>query len=97
MTMRYSTTRLGRLELVITDEPQWSEFERLEGAIRAEFDARIVERIDSPDERYWELEVADQTVTLHLQHYLGISLYAPSAEDESLVRRIGQLLGSRTR
>jgi hypothetical protein len=95
--MRYSTTRLGHLELVITDEPDWSEFERLAGAIRAEFDAPIVERIDGPDERYWDLEVGDQTVTLHLQHYLGICLYAPSAEDESLVRRIGLFLESRTR
>ena len=52
--------------LVITDEADWSEFERLAGAIRARFDAQIVERLDGLDERYWDLEVADQTVTLHL-------------------------------
>jgi hypothetical protein len=49
--MRYSTTRQGNLELVITDEPDWSEFERLAGAIRARFDARIVERLDGLKDR----------------------------------------------
>ncbi len=95
--MHYSTTRQGNLELIITAEADWSEFERLAGAIRARFDARIVGRLDGPDERYWDLEVEDQTVTLHLQHCLGISLCASSAEDESLVRKIGQFLESRTR
>src|SRR3712207_8678692 len=37
LTMHYSTTRQGNLELVITDEADWSEFERLAGAIRARF------------------------------------------------------------
>jgi hypothetical protein len=95
--MRYSATRQGNLELVITDEADWSQFERLAGAICARFDARIVERLDGLDERYWNLEMGDQTVTLHLQHYLGISLYASSAEGESLVRRIGQFLETTTR
>jgi hypothetical protein len=95
--MRYSTTRQGHLQLVIADEVDWSEFERLAGAICARFDARIVERLDGPDERYWDLEVADQTVTLHLQHYLGISLDAPSAKDVSLARSIGQFLETMTR
>jgi len=95
--MRYSTTRRGGLELIITDEADWSVFERLAEAIHARFDARIVERLDGPDERYWDLVAADETVTLHLQHYMGISLYASSAEDESLVRRIGQFLEPRPR
>lgn len=95
--MRYSATRQGHLQLVIADEADWSEFERLAGAICTRFDARIVERLDGPDERYWDLEVADQVVTLHLQHYLGISLHAPSARDESLVRSIAQSLKTKTR
>lgn len=97
MTMRYSTTRRGRLKLIIADEADWTEFEHLAGAILARFDARIVEQLDGSDERYWDIEVADQRVTLHLQHYLGISLLAPSAKDESLVRSIGQFLEAKTR
>jgi hypothetical protein len=95
--MRYSTTRQGNLQLVIADEADWPEFERLAESIRGRFDARIIERLDGLDERYWDLEVAGQTVTLHLQHYLGISLYASSAEGESLVKRIGQFLETKTR
>ena len=65
--------------------------------IGTRFGARIVVRLDGLDERYWDLEVGDQMVTLYLQHYLGISLYTPSAEDESLVRDIGQILETKTR
>jgi hypothetical protein len=79
--MRYTTTRRGDLELVITDVADWSEFER----------------IDGPDGRYWDLDLGGQTVTLHLQHYPGITLDASSAEGESLVRRIGQFQETKTR
>jgi hypothetical protein len=92
--MRYTTTRQGHLELIISDVADWSGFERIARAIRAEFGARIVERLDGLDERYWDLKVSDQTVTLHLQHYLGICLFATSVEGEELVRQIGQFLES---
>jgi hypothetical protein len=95
--MRYSRTRQGGLELVISDEADWREFERIADAVCAEFDVRIVERLDGLDDRYWDLRVSEQTVTLHLQHYLGISLFSSSSEGESQVRRIGQFLETRDR
>ena len=94
--MRYSSTREVHLQRIIADEADWPEFEHLVAAICARFDARVIEQLDGPDERYWDL-VADQKVTLHFQHYLGISLLAPSARDESLVRRIGQIVEMKIR
>lgn len=88
-------TRKGDLKVVISDQADWSDFERSAEAILARFGARVVVRLDGLDERFWDLQVGQETVTLHLQHHLGISLHASSAEGESLVKRIEQLLDSK--
>jgi len=83
--------------LVITDEADWAEFERLAETIRDGFEAQIIERLDGLDERYWDLEISGQTITLHLQHFLGICVFAESAEAEPLVREIGAFLEAKGR
>ena len=95
--MRYSTTRHGCLELIISEDSNWSEFDRLAGVIRDKFGARIVKRLDGLDQRYWDLEAADGMVTLHLEHYLGISLYSETPGGEVLVRKIGHYLETGSR
>lgn len=95
--MRYTTTRQGGLELVISDEADWSAFERIAESIHTKFGAEIVRRLDGLDERYWDLEVSDLTVTLHLQHYLGISLYSGSTEADLLVKKVEVFLDNSNR
>jgi hypothetical protein len=92
--MRYTTTLQGHLELIISDVADWAEFERIAEAICIEFRAQIVVRLDGLDERYWDLRLSDQLVTLHLQHYLGICLFAESVEAEIQVRHVGRFLES---
>lgn len=94
--MRFTKTRCGSPELIISDDSNWSVFERLSDAICVEFGARVVEKIDGLDERYWDLKMTDGMVTLHLQYCLGISLYAQTTDGEVLVRKIGDFLGRRS-
>jgi hypothetical protein len=35
-----------------------------------------VNKLDGLDNRYWDFYIEGYPITLHLQHYLGISLYA---------------------
>ncbi|WP_235661510.1 DUF3630 family protein [Pseudomonas coronafaciens] len=35
---------------------------------------RWIEKLDGLDQRYWDLLVDENTLTLHLEHYTGISI-----------------------
>lgn len=94
--MRYTKTRWGSLELIISNDSSWAEFERLSDAICAEFGARVLEKLDGLDQRYWDLKMTDGMVTLHLEAQLGISLYAQTTDGEVVVRKIGDFLGRRS-
>ena len=91
--MRYNRTSNGRLELDISDDSSWTEFERLARHISAAFEGRIEAKIDGLDQRYWDIEIEGEVVTLHLEHYLGICLFAAKAEGDEVVRRVGEFLG----
>ncbi len=81
-----------RLEIEISDDADWQLFKRVADAILNKFRGKLVERLDGLDERYWDLEIGDSLVTLHLQHYLGISLFAASKEANDLIQQIGEYL-----
>jgi len=48
-------------------------------------------KIDALDQRYWDLAVGEQTLTLHLEHYLGISVCVPDNANE-MVERVRALV-----
>ena len=81
-----------RLEIEISDDADWQLFKRVADAILNKFRGKLVERLDGLDERYWDLEIGDSLVTLHLQHYLGIALFAASKEANDLIQQIGEYL-----
>jgi hypothetical protein len=39
-------------------------------------------QINGLDQRYWDLAVEGQTITLHLEHYLGITLLVEDADPD---------------
>ena len=65
--------------------------------IVSEFGAIISEQLDGLEQSYWDIQIGDITVTLHLEHYLGISLFpAKGFEDnpkvKALIEKIGEKL-----
>jgi hypothetical protein len=56
-------------------------FDRITAILEAELPAAWVDCLDGPDERYWDLGAGSGRLTLHLQHYLGISLYPTGGAD----------------
>ena len=84
-------------EIALSEESDWQRFEELADAIQRACGGTWTVRLDGPDQRYWDLAVGNALVTLHLEHSLGISLFAArDAPDREasvrLVGRIGSLL-----
>lgn len=68
-------------QLHVSDEPDWSLFDRIARALETGLSGTWTERLDGLDERYWDLVVGEGKLTLHLQHYLGISVYPTAGAD----------------
>lgn len=72
------TDRAGKLELLISPESNWNFFEKVAGILESEFRGFWVEKIDGIDQRYWDLQIEDELLTLHLEHTLGILAFSES-------------------
>lgn len=87
--MRYRKTQQGYLELEISTKANWRKFNQIAKSICTEFHGSIIEKLDGIDERYWDIKISDVVVTLHLQHYFGIMVYANDDNGDKTIREIG--------
>ncbi len=92
-----SDQRNGNVLVWVSRESDWTVFERSADLLAEAFRGRWSEQADGLDQRYWDLAVGDVKVTLHLEHYLGISLFpAEGTKDmekaNELVLRMGRYL-----
>lgn len=72
------TEESGKSELHISPESNWTLFERIAEVLERELNAVWVEKADGIDQRYWDLKIGNEVLTLHLEHYLGISAFSNS-------------------
>lgn len=61
----------------ISENADWKLFEDMAKVLAQGLGGCWTEKIDGSDQRYWDLLVDGQTLTLHLEHYLGISVIVP--------------------
>jgi hypothetical protein len=62
-------------QIVISSDSNWTYFDEIAILIGKKLNGNWTNKVDGLDERYWDLMVENVTITLHLQHYLGITLY----------------------
>jgi len=81
-------------QLELAGESDWALFDRIAGVLEVELGGTWIERLDGLDERYWDLSTGSGRLTLHLQDYLGISLYPTdgAAADPSSLSLLDQAL-----
>lgn len=83
------------VELNISESSDWHLFERIAQTLEQGLNGSWSWRLDGLDQRYWDLLVDDQVITLQLEHYLGISVLV-SCDDQNpsanLVARAYSLL-----
>ena len=91
MKIEYSS-RDDRYEAALSEDSDWRLFNGIADAVLRTFRGTLVLRADGLDERYWDILIGKSVVTLYLQHYLGISLYAGGDGAEDSIRKIGRYL-----
>jgi hypothetical protein len=87
-------TRNGKVKAHLSENSDWDLFNQIAELITKEFNLRWIEKADGLDQRYWDFEIEDVKLTLHLEHYLGISLFTAKDDDKAkyLVKTIGNYL-----
>ncbi len=86
-------------QIQVSEESDWSLFDCVAALLRTGLPGRWIEKLDGLDQRYWDMKAGGGRLTLHLEHYLGITLYATAgadAEEESLelLQRAYELLAA---
>lgn len=93
MQIKYSSEN-GKFEANLSDESDWNLFNRIADLIANEFNGYWIEKADGLDNRYWDIAIENVILTLHLEHYLGISLFSKydDVNTKFLIQRIGNYL-----
>lgn len=89
----------GRTVARLSATASWELFDSIANAMEIRFGGRWINKLDGFDQRYWDLEIDEVVLTLHLEHYLGISLFPAPNPDQliaanSLVETIGGFLNA---
>jgi hypothetical protein len=85
-------TPAGRLELRLSDDAE--RFRSIAETVRATLDGRWLEQVDGPDQSYWDLAVDGRKLTVHREHYLGVSIFcADEPASRALIERLQLELG----
>jgi len=92
--VHYSIGRKGLCEVLISEAPDWRLFNNVATLIIKKFQGRLVEKLDGLDQRYWDIEVEGEILTLHSEHYLGITLSPTNREANEVVKAVGNYLAS---
>lgn len=90
-------SRGGRTEATLSDNPE--DLCRVARLIEEGFRGEWVKMLNGLDQSYWDYSVTGVMLTLHREHYLGVSLYPATAETDlqranELVAEIGTHLQS---
>ena len=70
--MKLERPPTGRGELRLSGDAD--RFRAIADDVQKKLKGEWRERVDGMDESYWDLEVGGQTITVHRQHYLGVSV-----------------------
>jgi len=57
-----------------------SVFELIANQLTEVFNVQWKTKLDGFDQRYWDFEFKETTLTLHLEHFLGISIFIEKSE-----------------
>src|ERR1051325_6465262 len=64
------------INLDLSDESNWLLFELIAKEMSNKFHLQWKTQADGLDQRYWDFEINGIILTLHLEHYLGIVIFA---------------------
>jgi hypothetical protein len=82
----------GRLSIDLdTDDRRFMLYaSRLEGRLKA----RLIQKLDGPDQRYWDYDVSGITVVLHCDVFAGVSVHVEDGSHDELLRDLAGKLST---
>jgi hypothetical protein len=88
--MKLERTPTGRVELRLSKDPD--QFSQLAEFVRKTLKGKWKQQADGLDQSYWDLDVDGKIVTVHREHYLGVSVICD--EDEEKVHLLEKLMSA---
>jgi hypothetical protein len=83
MSLRYFWNPVARHNyLDISGESDPALFERVANILERELNGTWEQRLSGSMQWYWDLRVGDAVITLHLEHYAGVMLFAAGPSEE---------------
>ena len=67
-------TNEDKLGIQIAGYPDWDGFDNIVKALVKNLGAKIQNKTDSLDQRYWDLMLSEYIISIHLDAYMGISI-----------------------
>ena len=67
-------------------------FRKLADRLKNVFNAKIIEKVEGVDQRYWDFDVDGTIVVLHSDPMAGISIHIEDGSNENLLRKIASML-----
>ncbi len=91
--MKLERTPTGLIELQLSDDG--SQFLHFAELVRKVLNGKWTEKINGLDQTYWDLDVQGQIITLHREHYLGVSVFCKDKpEEKAVLERLKRILES---
>jgi hypothetical protein len=74
----------GRLTIDLTDNDQ--QFNMFVSRLEKNCKARLTQKLDGLEQRYWDFEIDDVTFVLHSDPMMGVSIHVEDGSNEDLLR-----------
>lgn len=82
----------NRLSIDLSDLDSDILFRKFADRLTTEFDAKITDKLDGLDQRYWDFDVGGTILVLHSDAMAGISIHVEDGSDDNLLRKIAETL-----
>jgi len=81
MNIRYYD-RDSSTNLELWREPDGRVFQLIANELSKKLKVRWIEKIEGFDQRYWDFKFKGTILTLHLEHFMGIMIYADKSKPD---------------
>jgi len=88
--MREYLDASGRLSIELDNDDR--QFNLYASRLKNKIKARLIQRLDGPDQRYWDFDVDGVKVVLHSDVFAGVSLHVEDESDDGLLRSLADKL-----
>ena len=75
------------INLELSENSDWTLFQIIANELVETFKIQWKTQADGLDQRYWDFEYNGASLTLHLEHYLGISVFADKSKVDIEIAR----------